>query len=110
MQRKVGELNNIYFYRFEFICNMVLCQPERFCLGNRKVMIMAVKAKVFIVSHKHEADHTVFFVSHLYQQKNHELVCPGELVAQKYQADIKVFVVAHAHEASIKVMRSNFCS
>lgn len=69
---------------------------------------MASKAKVFIVNHDYRADHKVFFVDHDYQQKNHQIISPGELVNHDYQADVKVFIVSHDYQASIKILKKNF--
>jgi hypothetical protein len=69
---------------------------------------MASKAKVFIVNQGYNADHKVFFVDHDYQQKNQQIISPGELVKHDYQADVKVFIVSHDYQASIKIMRKNF--
>ena len=62
------------------------------------------------VGHDYQAKHKVFFVDHEYQQKNHQLISPGELVKHEYQADVKVFVVSHDYQATIKIMRKNFPS
>lgn len=69
---------------------------------------MAKKAKVYIVNHDYRADHKVYFVDHNYQEKNAQLICPGELVKFEHQADIKVFIVDHDYKATIKVTRKNF--
>jgi len=69
---------------------------------------MGSKAKVFIVDHDYEADHKVYFVDHDYQQKNQQIISPGELVDHDYQADVKVFIVSHDYQATIKILRKNF--
>ena len=69
---------------------------------------MASKAKVFIVKQAYQADHKVFFVDHEYQQQNHQIISPGELVDHEYQADVKIFIVDQAYKASIKITRKNF--
>lgn len=69
---------------------------------------MPAKAKVYIVDHDYKADYKVYFVDHDYQQKNHEIISPGELVAHDYQADVKVFIVNHDYQATIKILRKNF--
>ena len=47
---------------------------------------MAAKAKVFIVDHARDADHKVFFVDRDSQQKNQQLVSPGEIVSHSRDA------------------------
>ena len=73
---------------------------------------MAAKARVFIVNQNQEykADRKVYFVDYAYQEKNAELITPGELVQYEHQADIKVFIVNQNQEykADIKIMRKNF--
>ena len=69
---------------------------------------MALKARVFIVKHDHQADHKVCFVEHDHQQQNQQIISPGELVDREHKADVKVFIVEHAHQASIKITRKNF--
>jgi hypothetical protein len=65
-------------------------------------------AKVFIENQEYKANHKVFFVDHDYQQKNHQLICPGVLVKQEYQANVKVFIVSQEYKADIKITRNNF--
>ncbi len=69
---------------------------------------MASKARVFIVQYDYQADHKVFFVDSDYQEKNQQIISPGELVDYDYQADVKVFIVNYDYQASIKIMRKNF--
>jgi len=69
---------------------------------------MSSRARVFIVQHEYQADHKVYFVDCDYQQRNHQLISPGELVRQEYQADVKVFIVDQEYKASIKILRKNF--
>lgn len=69
---------------------------------------MSSKAKVFIVKYEHQADHNVFFVDYDHQQKNQQIISPGELVDYEHQAEIKVFIVKYPHQASIKILRKNF--
>lgn len=52
----------------------------------------------------------MFFVDQSYKEKNAQLVSPGELVKQEYQADVKVFIVDQEYKADIKIMRKNFPS
>ena len=51
------------------------------------------KAKVFIVSYESQAKHKVYFCDYESQQRNHQIISPGELVKYESQADIKVFIV-----------------
>jgi hypothetical protein len=69
---------------------------------------MASKAKVFIVKYESQADHKVFFVDYDSQQKNHQIISPGELVGYESQANVKVFIVNYESQASIKILRKNF--
>lgn len=69
---------------------------------------MAAKAKVFIVKYEHQADRKVYFVDYSYQEKNAQIISPGELVRYDYQADTKVFIVDQDYKADIKIMRKNF--
>jgi hypothetical protein len=69
---------------------------------------MGAKAKVYIVDKDYKADHKVCFVSQGYQEKNTQLITPGELVRQEYQADVKVFIVDQEYKATIKIQRKNF--
>ncbi|MGC8604153.1 MAG: hypothetical protein ACP5VS_10730 [Desulfomonilaceae bacterium] len=69
---------------------------------------MASKAKVFIVTHEHKADHKVYFVDHEHQQMNQQIISPGVLVKHEHQADVKVFIVTSEHKATIKILRKNF--
>ncbi len=69
---------------------------------------MAAKAKVFIVDHARDADHKVFFVDRDSQQKNQQLVSPGELVDHARDANVKVFIVDHERDATVKITRKNF--
>ena len=46
--------------------------------------------------------------NHAYQQKDAQIISPGELVRYDYQADTKVFIVDQEHKADIKIMRKNF--
>lgn len=71
---------------------------------------MATKAKVFIAKYAHQADRKVFFVDHPHQEKNEQLISPGELVKHGHQADVKVFFVKHQHQADICILRKNFPS
>ena len=66
------------------------------------------KAKVFIVPQEYKAKYKVFFVDQSYQEKNAQLISPGELVKQEYQADVKVFIVDQEYKADIKIMHKNF--
>lgn len=66
------------------------------------------KAKVYIVDHDYQANYKVFFVDQPYQEKNQQIISPGELVKNDYQADVKVFIVKHDYQANIKIMRKNF--
>jgi hypothetical protein len=69
---------------------------------------MASKAKVYIVNQEYQADHKVYFVSNAYEEKNAQLISPGELVSQEYQAELKVFIVDQEYQATIKIMREHF--
>ena len=69
---------------------------------------MASKAKVFIVKYAHQADRKVFFVDHAHQEKNEQLISPGEMVKYEHQADVKVFIVKYKHQADICILRKNF--
>lgn len=69
---------------------------------------MASKAKVFIVKYERQADHKVFFVDYDSQQKNQQIISPGELVDYESQADVKVFIVNYESQAGIKILRKNF--
>ena len=69
---------------------------------------MASNAKVFIVKYAHQADYKVFFVDYGHQEKNEQLISPGELVKYEHQADVKVFIVKYKHQADICVLRKNF--
>ena len=69
---------------------------------------MATKAKVFIVKYEYQADRKVYFVDYAYQEKNAQIISPGELVRYEYQADTKVFIVDHEYKADIKIMRKSF--
>lgn len=66
------------------------------------------KVKVFVVNHEHEADYNIFFVHKPYEERNTQIISPGELVDQEYKADIKAFIVDQAYKAKIKIMRKNF--
>ena len=66
------------------------------------------KAKVYIVDQEYKADYKVYFVSQSYKEKNHQIISPGELVKQEYQADAKVFIVDQEYKADIKIERKNF--
>ncbi len=69
---------------------------------------MASKARVFIVQYEGQADHKVFFVDYDSQEKNQQIISPGELVDYEGQADVKVFIVNYEGQASIKITRKNF--
>ena len=69
---------------------------------------MAAKAKIFIVDQEYKADRKVYFVDQAYQQKNAQIISPGELVRYDSQADIKVFIVDQEYKADIKITRKNF--
>ena len=69
---------------------------------------MASKAKVFIVKYARQADRKVFFVDHAHQEKNEQLISPGEMVKYEHQADVKVFIVKYKHQADICILRKNF--
>ncbi len=69
---------------------------------------MASKVKVYIVKYETQADHNVYFVDYATQQKNEQLISPGELVDYETQADVKVFIVKYETQASIKIMKKNF--
>lgn len=64
--------------------------------------------KVCIVDQDYKADHKVYFVDNNYQQKNQQLISPGELVDHDYQANVKVFIVEQEYKADIKITRENF--
>lgn len=66
------------------------------------------KAKVFIVDKDYKAKYKVFFVDQTYKEKNAQLITPGELVKNEYQADVKVFIVDKDYKADIKITRQNF--
>lgn len=66
------------------------------------------KAKVFIVKHESQAKYNVLFVEHASQEKNIQLISPGELVKYESQAEVKVFIVNHASQADIMITRKNF--
>ncbi len=66
------------------------------------------KAKVFIEKYKMKAMYFVYFVNYESQQKNYQLIYPGELVKYDSQADITVFIVPYESQADIKIMRKNF--
>jgi hypothetical protein len=69
---------------------------------------MGSKAKVFIVNSESQADHKVYFVDSDSQQKNQQIISPGELVDSGSQADVKVFIVSSSSQATIKILRKNF--
>jgi hypothetical protein len=69
---------------------------------------MGSKAKVFIVNYESQADHKVYFVDYENQQKNQQIISPGELVNYESQADVKVFIVSYENQATIKILRKNF--
>ena len=69
---------------------------------------MAAKAKIFIVKSEYQAHRKVYFVDQSYQEKNTQIISPGELVQSESQADIKVFIVDQEYKADIKIMRKNF--
>ena len=69
---------------------------------------MASKAKVFIENFESHADRKVYFVNSPGQEKNTQLIIPGELVQSASQADVKVFIVDFESRADIKIMRKNF--
>ena len=69
---------------------------------------MAAKAKVFVVKYESQADRKVYFVDYASQEKNAEIISPGQLVQYVSQADIKVFIVKYGSQADIKIMRKNF--
>ena len=68
------------------------------------------KAKVFIVPYESQAKHKVYFCDYVSQQRNHQIISPGELVKYESQADVKVFIVKYESQATIKIMRKNFPS
>lgn len=66
------------------------------------------KTKIFIVKFESQADYKVFFVQFESQQKNHQIICPGELVKFESQADVKVYFVKFESQATIKILAKNF--
>ena len=66
------------------------------------------KTKVFVVKFESQADHKVYFVNFESQQKNHQIICPGELVKYESQADVKVYFVKFESQATIKILAKNF--
>ena len=69
---------------------------------------MASKARIFIVQYESQADRKVYFVDYASQERNTEIITPGEIVQYESQADTKVFIVQYESQADIKIMRKNF--
>jgi hypothetical protein len=66
------------------------------------------KRKVFITDRENRANYKVFFVRSDAQQKNHQLIYPGELVRSENQAEFKVFITDRENNADIKITPKNF--
>lgn len=65
-------------------------------------------AKVYITEREGRADYKVYFVERDREQKNHQLITDGQLVASESRANIKVAIVKRPREANILITRKNF--
>ncbi len=64
--------------------------------------------KVFIVDKESDCDFTIFFVDSESKQRNHSIICPGQLVKKERDAHFKLRIVDKESNALICILRRNF--
>ncbi len=69
---------------------------------------MDLHANVYIVNHSHLAKYKVYYVDHIFQERNAHLLMGGTLVEHEHQANVKVYIVKHAPQADILITKAHF--